>query len=139
MRTLAEGKFRLAGKSAIVENIKYDVCLLEDFVPKNQYNVIASIFFHLPPPMRKVFHNNIKEWLAPEGFFIIEAFTPSQVLNKRNSGGPPTIEMMDAESELVQELSFLEIVYCKELEVQLDEGPYHSGTADVVRFIGQKN
>ena len=136
-----EGKnktLKLAKKLGVLDKINYEVCMLEDFEPSLQYSAIASVFFHTPPPVRKYFHGKINDWLAPGGVFILEAFTPAQVTNKRPSGGPPTIEMMDAENELRNELSFLDIEYCKELEVELNEGQYHSGIADVVRFVGRK-
>ena len=136
-----EGKkktMRLANRFEVSHLISYEISMLQDFQTDASFDAIASIFFHVPPQLRRIFHKRIRQWLRPNGVFILEAFTPKQVINQRESGGPPTIEMMDAENELKDELSYLDIIYCQELVVELNEGPFHSGKADVVRFLGRK-
>ena len=62
-----------------------------------------------------------------------EAFTPKQLEYK--TGGPPVKEMLYTADMLREELREGEILRLEEILTGLNEGPYHRGTAAVVRLV----
>ena len=46
--------------------------------------------------------------------------------------------MLFSEEEIKSEFQNIDFTYLKTEETILDEGPYHQGKANVVRFIGKK-
>jgi SAM-dependent methyltransferase len=118
-------------------NISYTVGSLEHLSFKSgYYDVAALIFVHLPPSFRSLIHTRITEALRPGGCFIMEAFHTSQL--ERDTGGPRSVEMLYDAELLRRDFSGLELSELNELEVELDEGRFHRGTAAVVRMIGKK-
>ena len=101
-----------------------------------RFDIIASIFFHLPQIIRIPFHKNVDKWLKTGGMFVVEAFNPLQLPN--SSGGPKDIEMLLTSGIIAAELSNLEIIENFEVETVLAEGANHVGKANVLRFIGKK-
>ena len=81
-------------------------------------------------------HRRMLSFLKEGGTFILEAFSKEQIQNQ--TGGPKNIDMLFSEEELMldfQELTNLKI--WKE-EIDLQEGPFHSGKANVIRLTGMK-
>ena len=64
---------------------------------------------------------------------ILEAFTPKQLEYK--TGGPPVKEMLYTADMLRKDFNAGEILRLEEVLTGLNEGPYHRGTAAVVRLI----
>jgi len=100
------------------------------------WNVIVSIFCHLPPALRCTLHADAVAGLKPGGMFLLEAYTPAQL--GMGTGGPPTLErMMDLETLRI-ELAGLKFVHARELERTVHEGDYHNGSGAVVQIVGIK-
>mgnify|MGYP003332049560 CR=1 FL=1 len=117
--------------------LDYQVININDIqFPDNYFDVIASVYFHLPTEVRKPFFANVSRWLKPGGTFINELFTPAQLAN--NSGGPKDEDMLMTVEKFESELKGLTTVTSQECEVDLNEGSYHRGKANVVRFIAVK-
>ena len=104
--------------------------------PRNQYDAIISIWFHLPKVLRQSIHQKCVEALKPGGFFILEAYTPKQLEN--NSGGPKNIDMLMVPSDLISELKGLRLIEVNELNREIHEGIGHNGPSAVVQILGQK-
>ena len=102
----------------------------------NRWDVITSIYCHLPPPLRKKVHGQIAQSLRPGGVFILEAFTPRQLECK--TGGPPVVEMMMDLETLRHELTGLEFEIGEEVVREIHEGPHHNGTSAVVQLVARK-
>jgi SAM-dependent methyltransferase len=102
-----------------------------------EYDAIGLIFAHFAPALRWQIHQQVAAALKPGGTLMIEAFSPAQL--HYTSGGPKEISMLYTASTLRQDFHSLRILYCEELLTTLDEGPYHQGTAAVVRLIAQKS
>ncbi|MCU0387469.1 MAG: hypothetical protein MUE71_02565, partial [Chitinophagaceae bacterium] len=124
----------LAEKEGV--NIRYEVADAAHFVTHESFDAIACIFFHLPAPLRQAFHVRIIHWLARNGHFILEAFTPNQL--QYHSGGPKDIGLLMTSDMLAAAFSELHIMENTETLTVLDEGLHHQGTAAVVRFHGIK-
>ena len=100
------------------------------------WDVIVSIYCHLPVALRKQVHKQIPETLRPGGIFILEAYTPQQL--EYGTGGPPAKEtMMDLRS-LKQELPELQFTHETEVVRDINEGEFHNGTGAVVQVIAVK-
>jgi len=74
--------------------------------------------------------------LKPGGKIIIEAFNPDQLQN--NSGGPKELAMLYTENIIREDFEGMEIELIQTTQTTLNEGKYHEGKADVVRFVGVK-
>ena len=47
-------------------------------LPVNTFDLIVSIFAHVPPRVRQQIHAQIATALVPGGTFVLEAYTPSK-------------------------------------------------------------
>jgi len=110
---------------------------LADFVIEPLYwDVIVSIFCHLPPELRRSVHRRCIEGLRSGGVMLLEAYTPAQLEYK--TGGPPAAGMMmDAESLRV-ELAGLEFLHLQECVREVHEGEFHNGIGAVVQVLARK-
>ncbi len=67
---------------------------------------------------------------------ILEAFHTSQI--GKDTGGPQSIQMLLDEKTLKTDFAGLEVILLEELTVNLNEGPFHQGEAQVIRYLGKK-
>ena len=74
----------------------------------------------------------IAKSLKKGGVLLIEAFSKSQINN--DSGGPKDISSLYSIEDIRQDFSEFTIKSLSEHQIQLSEGPYHKGTADVIRL-----
>lgn len=102
------------------------------------FDAVVLTFVHVPPPMRPGLHQAVIQALAPGGVVILEGFRPEQRTLNRTSGGPPAVPPLFTEEQLKSDFEDLEIISLTSLTVTLDEGPGHSGLAEVVRLIGRR-
>lgn len=103
---------------------------------EGEWQGIISIFFHLPPPLRRKVHRNVVAGLAPGGILILEAYTPRQL--EFGTGGPPDIERLSSLPDLEAELLGLEFLVARETEREIHEGRMHTGRGSVVQIVGLK-
>lgn len=101
-----------------------------------RFDAIGLIYLHLKPILRKSFHLQCVKALKPNGVIILEAFSKNQLGNL--SGGPTVLEMLYAKQELYDDFSGLAIESLQEVEVELSEGNFHRGKADVIRMVARK-
>lgn len=104
--------------------------------PENYYDVVALIFIHLPKSERNVIHRACVNSLKQNGKIILEAFNKNQF--GKSSGGPQDLELLYSKKELLESFPELDIELIEYQSVLLNEGAYHEGKAEVVRFIGVK-
>lgn len=124
----------LAEKSGL--SINYFTEQIEQFNAEKQYDVVALIYVHLPPELRKRFHQEILKSIKPGGFLVLEAFSKDQL--NYHSGGPSDESLLYDTKMLCADFAGLQIVNCEQKIVQLDEGQFHNGKASVIRLTGQK-
>ena len=104
--------------------------------PDESFDVVASIFFHLPKNTRTRFYHNAARWLKPGGVFILEGFTPKQL--QFSSGGPKDVDLLVSTEQLIDELKGIEINELTETRKVLNEGTYHQGMASVIDLVGKR-
>ncbi len=134
----SEGKNK--AETLALENkvsIHYEVKGLEEVHhPENSFDVIVLVYAHFPYETRKKYHKKLVSFLKPNGTIIFEAFGKEQL--NFQSGGPKQLDMLFSEEEIRNEFPGLNFSYLATVETTLNEGPYHQGKGNVVRFIGQK-
>lgn len=117
--------------------IDYQVSGLEEYLFKSKhFDAVGLIYFHVATPGRILLHSQVFNALKPGGVLILEAFHTSQLGN--STGGPPSLELLFKEETLLSDFASLEMIEISQTRVILDEGPFHQGEAEVIRFVGRK-
>ncbi len=124
---------------AKINNVKinYDVCDFNEYNFKDSYyDVVVMIFIHLPVELRKYVFNKSFLSLKQNGRLILEAFSKEQINN--SSGGPRAIDLLLSEQDILDLTGQLKTELIESKVINLEEGEYHKGIANVVRFVGAK-
>lgn len=110
---------------------------LQDFDAQHgAFDVVSSIFVHLPGALRAAVHQRVGGWLKPGGVFVLEAYAPDQI--ERGTGGPKDPAMLASLETLLGELAGLEIEHQGALVRNVSEGAFHTGEASVVQIVARK-
>jgi hypothetical protein len=126
---------QLAGKKEVVIDYDIDDAVTVNYGESNA-DVVALIYAHFPPSIRKQIHQKAIQWLKPGGKIIMEAFNPDQLQN--NSGGPKELSMLYTEEMMKEDFEGLRIEWLQTVQTILNEGKYHEGKADIIRLIASK-
>jgi cyclopropane fatty-acyl-phospholipid synthase-like methyltransferase len=102
---------------------------------ENHYDLITSLWLHLPHGARKEVYTHVKKALKPGGVFLLEAFRKEQ---KNYEGGPPTDKIMPSLSELQEAFKDWQIEIAQEIDREISEGKEHQGIVASVQFLVQK-
>ncbi len=133
-----------AGKAKAMQlankrNVHIEYVIEDAFTIKyleNSVDAVALIYAHLPVEVRARLYNQAIGWLKPGGRIILEAFNTNQLGN--SSGGPKDLTMLFNE-QIIQELfGTLQTELLQMVQIELKEGEFHKGPAEVLRFIGIK-
>lgn len=131
-----EKALKLAEKKNV--KINYEVCDLNEYeYNENFYDIVVMIFIHLPLDIRLNVFNKAIDSLKRGGKLIVEAFSKQQI--KYNSGGPRSLDLLYSEEDLLLLSNGLNIELFEIKEIDLSEGEYHKGVANVVRLVSIKN
>ena len=127
---------KLAEKNNV--KINYEVFDLNEYgFKENYYDLVVMIFLHLPLELReKVFKDSINS-LKRNGILLVEAFNKNQINN--SSGGPQSLDLLYSENDVLGLVNDLRTETIETKSIELDEGEYHKGKADVVRYVGVKS
>ena len=132
---MQKAKRRADNEGLKIETIVSDLC---EFNPGiNKWDAIVSIFGHLPPQLRTIVHEKVKKSLKSGGLFLLEAYTPEQLMLK--TGGPRDASMMMSLDIINSELGELRPIIKRTCIRDIAEGKYHQGLSAVIQFVGQKN
>ena len=111
---------------------------LSDFdAEPESFDVVSSIFVHLPASLRSAVHQRIRTWLRPGGVFVLEAYAPDQLT--RGTGGPKDPALLAPLEVIVGELEGLRIEHQSALVRDVTEGQFHTGEASVVQVLARKD
>jgi len=123
-------------------DINYEVGNFADLELANKkFDSAALIFAHFPVNILSHYHKKISELIKPGGILILEGFSKGHLpLRKVNPavGGPGDIDLLFSLESIQDDFSGFEVLMHGEVQVELNEGKYHNGTAKVIRFIGRK-
>jgi SAM-dependent methyltransferase len=112
------------------------VDLTNEDLGDESWDLIVSIFFHLPTAERRALHQRIARALRPGGRVVLEAYTPAQLTFE--TGGPSRPDMLMTLPLLLADFSGLQVIYGVELERDIIEGAGHAGRSAVVQFVAEK-
>jgi SAM-dependent methyltransferase len=122
--------------------INYQVGSLEELTYEpNSFDAIALVFTHFNPSIRAEYHKKFIELLKPGGIVISETFSKDHIrYNSVNPkvGGPKDIDFLSSLKQIEEEFYGLDIVELYQEEATFNEGEFHVGKGDVVRFVGRK-
>lgn len=125
----------LARKHAVsIETVVAD--LAEFDLGNARWDLIVSIWCHLPPTLRARVHRNVVRALKPGGLLVLTAYTPAQI--KRGTGGPSTPDKCMPLAALQRELTGLDFIVGREAVRNVCEGVYHTGISEVVEVVAQQ-
>lgn len=126
---------RLARERGV--HIVTEVANLDGYrIDPRAWDLIISIFCHLPAAVRRALHREVVAGLRPGGHFVLEAYTPAQ--RALGTGGPPDAALMMTLTELREELAGLHFEQAREIERDVHEGRLHTGRGAVVQLIARK-
>jgi len=130
-----EKTLRLAGERGVTVHAEVGDLAAFTIAP-GAWDVIVSVFMHLPQPLRGAVLRAAAAGLAPGGVFVMEAYAPDQI--GRGTGGPPDAERLAPLEELLGELEGLEVLHAAALEREVVEGHLHSGAASVIQILARR-
>jgi 2-polyprenyl-3-methyl-5-hydroxy-6-metoxy-1,4-benzoquinol methylase len=100
------------------------------------FDVVAIIYAHFPSSIRKTIHSKVINWLKPGGIVVLEVFNPLQLQN--GSGGPKELSMLYSKEMMTTDFNEMAVLKLNTEKIILNEGKFHQGMADVLRYVGQK-
>ncbi len=100
------------------------------------YDVVGLFYAHMPEPLRKPFHVRAMQWLRPGGTLLLEGFHAEQL--GKASGGPRDEKMLFTEHMLSEDFQELDVSLMQQKSVELNEGPYHQGPAEIIQLVARK-
>ena len=117
--------------------INYTIADLNSYqFKKDYYDLVVMIFLHLPKELnKKVFTESILS-LRSGGKLLVETFNKKQINN--SSGGPKDPQLLFSEEEFKNLTPGLKAKILESKTIELNEGVYHKGKADVISFLGEK-
>jgi 2-polyprenyl-3-methyl-5-hydroxy-6-metoxy-1,4-benzoquinol methylase len=104
---------------------------------ENAYDAVIGIFIQFADPqMRKRIFQQTYMALKPGGFFILQGYTPKQLVYK--TGGPSLIEHLYTE-EMIRDLAReFQILDLRCYEKELNEGARHAGMSALLGLVAKK-
>jgi SAM-dependent methyltransferase len=125
----------LARRRAV--SITTEVADLDGYrIEPEAWDLIVSIFCHVPPAVRRALHGEVVRGLRPGGRFVLEAYRPAQIA--LGTGGPPDAGLMVSLDALHDELAGLVFEHSVECERDVIEGHLHTGRGAVVQVVARK-
>jgi Methyltransferase domain len=106
-----------------------------------EFDALALIYAHFPAKIKSSYHKILSQYLRRGGLIIFEAFSKNHIeylVKNENVGGPKDIAMLFSINELQSDFPNYDIIELKEMEIELNEGPFHNGKGSVIRFVGRK-
>jgi SAM-dependent methyltransferase len=129
---LAKARRLAAERGLAIETVVADLATFP--IPADTFDVVTSIFCHLPPAVRRPLYAAAARALRPGGALVLEAYTPRQL--EYGTGGPSRRELLLTLADARRELAGLEFVVGREIDREVSEGPRHHGLGAVVQVLG---
>lgn len=123
-----------AARGVSIETVIADLAAYP--IPEGRFDLVVSIFCHLPAAVRHSLHRRVAQGLKPGGRLILEAYTLQQL--GRGTGGPPVAELLYDLKTLRDDLHGLTLLHAAECERELHEGYLHDGVGAVVQLVAQR-
>ncbi|HET8695650.1 MAG TPA: class I SAM-dependent methyltransferase [Aquabacterium sp.] len=130
----------LARRRGVERQVQTRLADLTEWRPAPQaFDAVVVCYLHLPSSQRPAVMANLLQALKPGGLLVLEAFHPNQL--GLTSGGPKDVDLLYTLQALRDDASHSDVAGAELLgwegEVDLNEGPFHQGRAQVTRWIWQ--
>ncbi|EJF54967.1 methyltransferase family protein [Saprospira grandis DSM 2844] len=123
-------------------DLRYD---LGDFgaldYPKESFDALGLVYAHFPPHLKVDYLRKAANLIKPGGLLLLEGFAKGHTVYQEKNpavGGPKNVEMLFDKEEMLEIFSDFEFSILKEEVIELQEGLYHNGEAEVLRIMAQK-
>ncbi len=105
--------------------------------PESAFDVVAEIFTQFSDPgQRRKKWAGMKRALKSGGLIIVQGYTPKQL--EYGTGGPKELDHLYTREMLEQEFAGWRDMRIAEEELEMHEGPAHSGMSAVINFTARK-
>lgn len=128
---LARARARAEAAGLRIETVHTDLSTYA--LEPASWDVIVSVFCHLPMPLRRAVHRAAAKGLRPGGAFVLEAYTPAQLAH--GTGGPKDVSLLYTLDDLREDLAGLSFEIAVEKEREIHEGVLHNGMSAVVQVF----
>ncbi len=119
-------------------SLRFELADVHDWAyPAEAFDVVAEIFtqFSEPKDRRKKW-DGMKRALKAGGLLIIQGYTPKQL--EFGTGGPKFLDHLYTRELLENEFAGWNDMRIVEEELEMHEGPAHSGMSAVINFTARK-
>lgn len=100
-----------------------------------RWDMIVSVFCHVPSELRRRVHAGVRRGLRPGGLFVLEAYSAANI--GRGVGGPQDVDLTVEVDELRNEFDGFEILMARSIERDIHEGLYHNGMSATTQFLAR--
>jgi SAM-dependent methyltransferase len=107
-----------------------------DFNSRTTFDVVFYGFFHVPPDALTPLYHHLNTFLKPGGMLLLEGFSKKNL--GRGSGGPQNEAMLFTPESIFHLFDDFTTLEVWEEETVLNEGPFHQGSASVIRGVCTK-
>ena len=110
------------------------------FFEPESWDLIVSVFCHLPPALRHKVHSSVPSALRRGGCFVLEAYRAANI--GRGVGGPQNDEMTVELEDILHDLGAtngMTIEVGREIEREIVEGKYHNGMSATTQVLARKS
>lgn len=89
----------------------------------------------MPSDIRQSVYRTLIKSLKPGGIILAELFSQKQL--ELDSGGPKNTDYLVTPEIMANDFAGLKISMNQDVDIELNEGPFHQGKAHVVRFLAK--
>lgn len=104
---------------------------------ENRFDVIVAIFIQFASSKeRPALHRTIQQALKPGGLLLLQGYAPKQL--EYRTGGPSNVDNLYTAEDLQCDFGAMEILQLREHDMEIREGPGHSGMSALVDLVARK-
>jgi SAM-dependent methyltransferase len=125
----------LAGEKRV--EIAFNLSGVDDWDWSQTHDVVVAIFVQFAgPELRAKMFAWMAQAVAPGGLLMLHGYVPRQL--EYGTGGPPNAENMYTTDMLADAFADFEILRLEEYDIEVDEGPGHSGMSALIDLVARK-
>ena len=131
---------RLAEKHGVALDYQVGEFVEIPYAPA-QFDAIALIYAHFSADTKSAYHRMLDTYLSKGGTLIFEAYSKDHLrfIEKNNKvGGPRDPGMLFSPEEILADFPGYEVLELSQVELEQNEGMFHTGMGSVIRFVGRK-
>jgi SAM-dependent methyltransferase len=117
--------------------VDFNLSGVDDWDWSKTHDVVVAVFVQFAPPaLRDQMFKWMAQAVAPGGLLMLHGYEPRQI--GFGTGGPPTADNMYTKDMLAGAFADLDILRLEEYDIEVDEGPGHSGMSALIDLVARK-